>query len=144
MTRALLGAALAALLVPAGAAAHASLTGAHPGEQSRIEAPPTEITLRYDQSVTATADSIIVLAPDGRRLSGRVSQAAGGTMIRAPLEGLVRGRGGRHHERHPRGPGEGAPHRAPPARSERCPKIGAMSRSAKSITATAIQVIANP
>jgi copper transport protein len=91
VTRALLGTVLAALLVPASAAAHATLKEAHPGEQSRIEAPPTEITLRYDQSVTATADSIIVLGADGRRLSGRVSQAAGGTVVRAPVHGLERG-----------------------------------------------------
>ena len=43
MRRALLGVALAALLVPAGAAAHATLKYASPGEQSRVDAPPTEI-----------------------------------------------------------------------------------------------------
>ena len=91
MRRALLGAALAALLVPASAAAHATLKESSPDEQSRVETPPTEITLRYDQSVTATPDSIIVLAPDGRRLSGTVTQAAGGTVVRAPVHGLVRG-----------------------------------------------------
>jgi len=91
MRRALIGAVLAALLVPASAAAHATLKEAHPGEQSRIEAPPTEITLRYDQSVTATPDSIIVLGADGRRHSGAVTQSDGGTVIRAPLHGLVRG-----------------------------------------------------
>ena len=35
-------------------------------------------------------------------------------------------------------------HRGPPANSERCPKIGATSRSQNSITARTIQVIANP
>ena len=91
MRRALLCGVLAALLVPAAAAAHATLKEAHPGEQSRVETPPTEITLRYDQSVTATANSIIVLGADGRRLSGTVTQAAGGTVVRAPVHGLVRG-----------------------------------------------------
>jgi len=89
--RALLCGVLAALLLPAAAAAHATLKEAHPGEQSRVETPPTEITLRYDQSVTATANSIIVLGADGRRLSGTVTQAAGGTVVRAPVHGLVRG-----------------------------------------------------
>jgi copper transport protein len=89
--RALLGAALAALLVPAGAAAHATLKEASPGEQSRLEAPPTEITLRYDQAVTATPDSVIVLGADGRRHSGRVTQSEDRTVIRARVHGLVRG-----------------------------------------------------
>jgi copper transport protein len=89
--RALLGAALAALLVPAAAAAHATLKEASPGEQSRLEAPPTEITLRYDQAVTATPDSIVVLGADGRRHSGRVTQSEDRTVVRAPVHGLVRG-----------------------------------------------------
>ncbi|HEY1315750.1 MAG TPA: copper resistance protein CopC [Gaiella sp.] len=91
MRRILLGAALAALLVPASAAAHATLKESSPDEQSRVDTPPTEITLRYDQAVTATSDSIVVLGPDGRRLSGTVTQAAGGTVVRAPVHGLVRG-----------------------------------------------------
>jgi copper transport protein len=89
--RALVALALVALLVPASAAGHASLREATPGEQSRLEAPPTEIRLEYDQAVTATPDSIVVLASDGRRVSGPVTQAAGGTVIRAPVRGLVRG-----------------------------------------------------
>jgi copper transport protein len=89
--RILLGAALAALLVPASAAAHASLKEATPREQSRLDAPPTEIVLRYDQAVTATPDSIIVLGADGRRRSGRVTQSADKTIVRAPVRGLVRG-----------------------------------------------------
>lgn len=91
MKRVVLGAALAALLVPASAAAHATLKESSPDEQSRVETPPTEIVLRYDQAVTATADSIVVLAPDGRRLSGTVTQAAGGTIVRAPVHDLARG-----------------------------------------------------
>jgi copper transport protein len=91
MRRALLGAALAALLVPAAAAAHATLKEASPGEQSRLGAPPTEITLRYDQAVTATPDSILVLGADGRRHSGRVTQSEDRTVVRAPVHGLVRG-----------------------------------------------------
>ncbi len=83
--------ALAALVLPAAADAHASLQEATPREQSRLEQPPTEIRLRYDQSVTATPNSIVVLAADGRRVSGVVSQEAGGTVIRAPLRGLVKG-----------------------------------------------------
>ncbi len=83
--------ALAALVLPAAADAHASLQEATPREQSRLEQPPSEIRLRYDQSVTATPNSIVVLAAGGRRVSGVVNQEAGGTVIRAPLRGLVRG-----------------------------------------------------
>ena len=50
--------AVVALLVPAGAAAHASLQESSPREQARLEDPPTEIRLHYDQAVTATAVSI--------------------------------------------------------------------------------------
>ena len=91
MRRALLAGTLVALLLPAGAAAHATLSEASPQEQSRLETPPTEIRLRYDQSVTATPDSIVVLAADGRRVSGVVTQQAGGTVVRAPLRGLAKG-----------------------------------------------------
>ncbi len=91
MRRALLAAGVATLLLPAAAAAHATLTDASPAEQSRLAAAPSVITLRYDQSVTATADSIVVLAADGHRVSGIVTQSEGGTVISAPLEGLVTG-----------------------------------------------------
>jgi copper transport protein len=89
--RALAAAVLVALAVPAAAAAHATLKEATPREQSRIDEAPTEITLRYDQAVTATPDSIVVLAPSGRRVSGIVTQSDGNTVIRAPLHGLVSG-----------------------------------------------------
>lgn len=91
MRRALAAVTLVALVVPAAAAAHATLKDASPGEQSSVESPPAEITLRYDQAVTATADSIVVLGADGRRMSGIVTQSAGGTVMRAPVNGLRRG-----------------------------------------------------
>jgi copper transport protein len=89
--RARAAAVLVALAVRAAGAAHATLTAATPREQSRIDEAPTEITLRYDQAVTATPDSIVVLAPSGRRVSGIVTQSDGNTVIRAPLHGLVAG-----------------------------------------------------
>lgn len=91
MTRSLLAAGLAALLLPGAAAAHATLRHASPAEQGRLDRPPTEIVLRYDQSVTAGPDAIVVFAADGRRVSGPVSQARGGTVIRVPVSGLRRG-----------------------------------------------------
>ena len=82
---------LVALVLPGAAAAHASLSSATPGEQSRLESPPTEIRLRFDQSVAAPPDAIVVYASDGSRVSGAVTQEAKRTVIRAPVRGLVAG-----------------------------------------------------
>ena len=91
MTRALLAVCIVALAVPATAGAHANLKGASPAEQSSVESEPTEIRLRFDQSVTAPPDAIVVYAMDGRRVSGAVRQARGGTEILAPVSGLRAG-----------------------------------------------------
>jgi copper transport protein len=87
----LAGVALAALVVPAAASAHATMKEAHPAEQGRVESPPHEITLRFDQSVEAPPNAIVVFAPDGRRLSGAVTQTDRNTVMRAPIRGAVRG-----------------------------------------------------
>jgi copper transport protein len=81
----------AALLLPGAAAAHATLRHANPAEQGRVETPPREIVLRYDQSVTAPPNAVVVYAADGRKVSGPVTQSDGGTVIRVPVKGLVRG-----------------------------------------------------
>ncbi|MEZ0293467.1 MAG: copper resistance protein CopC, partial [Solirubrobacteraceae bacterium] len=72
MRRALVAVLLTALVVPGVAGAHATLLRATPTEQGRVEVAPTEIRLAFDQSVTAPPDAIVVLAADGRRLSGTV------------------------------------------------------------------------
>ena len=41
--------------------------------------------LRFDQSVTAPPDGIVVFGTDGRRVSGAVTQTAGGTVVRTPV-----------------------------------------------------------
>jgi copper transport protein len=89
--RAIAAAVAAALVLPGVAAAHATMKEANPAEQGRVETPPTEITLRFDQSVTAPPNGIVVLAPDGRKLSGAVSQSDRGTVMRVPVRGLVTG-----------------------------------------------------
>ena len=155
MRRALAAAAFLALALPATAGAHATLERAEPGVQSRVDTAPTVVELRFDQSVVAPPDAIVVYAADGRKVSGVVSQGDGGLVIRAPVGGLrvgeaytVRWRvvsADGHGEREEDGGDDGTPsHGLPPASSERCPKIDATSRSENSITATAIQVIANP
>jgi copper transport protein len=82
---------LLALAAPDAGWAHATLTRAQPAEQGRVEAPPTEIRLVYDQSVTAPPDAIVVLAKDGSRVSGTATQSDHGRVISAPVTGLVRG-----------------------------------------------------
>ena len=91
MRRALAVVACAALVLPSAAAAHATLRHVSPGEQARVETPPTEVVLRFDQSVTAPPDGVVVYAADGRRVSGPVSQNDDGTVIRVPVTGLLRG-----------------------------------------------------
>ena len=80
-----------ALLVPAAASAHATMKESTPREQGRVETAPTEVRLRFDQAVTPPPDGIVVLAADGRVLSGRVTQARGGTVMRVKVHGLVAG-----------------------------------------------------
>ena len=63
---------------------------------------------------------------------------------RGPLQCRVGHCHCRHDERAERRGDHHAPHGTPPARSERWPKIGATSRSANSITASAIHVAAKP
>jgi len=83
--------AASALVLPAAASAHATMKEAHPGEQGRVEAPPKEVTLRFDQSVEAPPNAIVVLAPGGRRLSGPVTLTDHNTIMRAPVHGAVSG-----------------------------------------------------
>jgi len=89
--RAVLAAVLLALAVPAAASAHATMKEAHPAEQGRVDAPPTEVTLRFDQSVEAPPDAIVVYAPDGRRLSGPVTRTDRNTVMRTRIRGAVKG-----------------------------------------------------
>ena len=60
MRRTLAAAALLALALPATAGAHATLERAEPGVQSRVE-------LRFDQSVVAPPDAIVVYAATAAR-----------------------------------------------------------------------------
>lgn len=89
--RALAAAALVALALPAGAAAHATLIGTAPPVQERTEAAPRAVTLRYDQSVRLVARSLEVRAADGALVSGPPRLLDGGRTIAAPLSGLGRG-----------------------------------------------------
>jgi copper transport protein len=89
--RALLATVALALVVPAAASAHATMKEATPAEQGRIEAPTDDVTLRFDQSVVAPADAIVVLGADGRNHVREITQSRSDTLVHAHLEGLVKG-----------------------------------------------------
>jgi copper transport protein len=83
--------ALLALALPAPAFAHANLKQATPVTQSRIDQAPKEIMLRFDQVVTTTTSAIVVVAADGRPVSGPASPVDGGRGVRAALSDLRTG-----------------------------------------------------
>lgn len=84
-------AAAVALALPAAAFAHATLRHASPPTQSRVAAPPTVLTLRFDQSVTITPNAILVFTSGGRRVSGVATTSNANRVVSAPLAGLRRG-----------------------------------------------------
>ena len=89
--RVCLAVAVGVLAFPAAASGHATLAGTSPPVQSRLDAPPQVVTLRFDQSVTATGRAIEVFAADGRRLSSPAVSSKQGRLVTARLHGLTRG-----------------------------------------------------
>jgi copper transport protein len=89
--RALPVAVVAALLMPAGAFAHASLIREAPAFRERLASSPREVLLRFDQSVTVFPNSIVVLTPDGKNLVTSVRAVPAKRAIVAHLPKLVRG-----------------------------------------------------
>jgi copper transport protein len=87
----LAAAALVALVLPAVASAHATLSQAYPATQSDVSTPPTKIRLRFDQAVEVNWNSILVLAPDGSVLSGTTKTVGDGHVVVAPVSRLARG-----------------------------------------------------
>ena len=88
-----LAVAAVALIAPAGALAHVTLLGSEPVTQSRVDAPPREVRLRFSQPVTITSSALEVLAPDGTLLSGTPRTEEGGTVVVAPVSRLAGGTG---------------------------------------------------
>ncbi|MEV6843130.1 copper resistance protein CopC [Actinoplanes sp. NPDC051411] len=63
--------ALGALFAPASpASAHAALIGSNPAPGSTIGDSPTEITITFSEHVSVVEGKVIVLAPDGKKISG--------------------------------------------------------------------------
>jgi copper transport protein len=81
----------AALVLPPGALAHATLNDADPDTQASVAEPPTEIRLEFNQAVTITSRAIQVLAPDGTVLSGTARTEDRGRVVVAPVSRLQRG-----------------------------------------------------
>ncbi|MDX6469223.1 MAG: copper transport protein, partial [Gaiellaceae bacterium] len=82
---------VAALVLPTGAFAHASLVRVSPSFKERLAASPREVILRFDQNVTALPGSVAVLAPDGKNLVTSVRAVPAKRAIVAHLPVLPRG-----------------------------------------------------
>ncbi|HKX47058.1 MAG TPA: copper resistance protein CopC [Gaiellaceae bacterium] len=93
MRRALLLCAVLALLAPNAALGHVILESSQPVTQSRLETPPNEIRLRFNQAVTVAPGAIQVLAPDGTLLSGAATTSEEGRVVAAPVSRIARGAG---------------------------------------------------
>jgi copper transport protein len=84
-------AALVAVALPSTAFGHAVLRHASPGFQSRTDAVPREVVLRFDQEVGIIPHTLEVFAVDGRRVSGAPSFGVDHRVVRVPITGLVPG-----------------------------------------------------
>jgi copper transport protein len=89
--RALFAAALGALVAPAAAWGHATLRQTEPSFRQRVAVAPRAVTLRFDQAVTALANSIDVRSAGGRRVSGPSRAGADARVVTAPLTRLPKG-----------------------------------------------------
>ena len=89
--RSLLGAALAALVLPGVASAHATLVQTTPNVQQRLQSSPELVRLRFDQSVKALSNGIRVYTAKGRVVSGVTRAGSDTRVIAAPVGVLLRG-----------------------------------------------------
>ena len=91
MPRALIGAltALLVLLAPAPAAAHAVLMEAQPADGERLDRPPAELRLRFNEPVMPVA--VRLLDPDGTEVQGTAVEVQGPTLIVRPPGPLPQG-----------------------------------------------------
>ena len=82
MRRALLLAAFAGLAAPAAAFAHASIRGEYPRYGQRLHTPPTQVVIRFDQTVDVLPGAIEVLDPSGRNHALRAHAVTRGIAAR--------------------------------------------------------------
>jgi copper transport protein len=83
--------AAAALAVPAGAFAHATLERESPSFRERVEATPGSVRLGFSESVDPVALSVRVYTARGRVVSGRPRLLDDGRIVQTPLRKLARG-----------------------------------------------------
>ncbi|MFN2627587.1 MAG: copper resistance CopC/CopD family protein, partial [Gaiellaceae bacterium] len=82
---------VAALVFPASAFAHASLVHASPSFRQRVQVSPRQITLRFDQPVTALPGGIEVLTRSGQNVAGRARAVTAARELLAPVSRLLTG-----------------------------------------------------
>jgi copper transport protein len=91
MTRALLLSALAALVLPTAASAHATLKQTSPSFRERLDSAPRRVELVFDQQVRAIPRSIAVVTVSGRLVSLPARVGADPRRLSARLRPLRRG-----------------------------------------------------
>ncbi len=79
---------LAALVLPAPAAAHSVLERAVPATQSRVEQPPASVSLTFSEPLTITPAAVRVLRSDGTVVSGDATLSDDRLVVTAPVSGL--------------------------------------------------------
>jgi copper transport protein len=90
--RALLLAVLLALAAPAAAFAHASIRGEYPRYRQRLHTAPTQVVIRFDQTVDVLPNAIEVLDPDGHNLAlpaHAVTRGIAARVLRLPRGGYT-------------------------------------------------------
>lgn len=81
----------AALILPAGAPAHADLDSASPGYRQRLQRNPPTVALRFSMPVTAFRNSIEVRSANGLLVSARARPARDPRTVIATLRDLASG-----------------------------------------------------
>jgi copper transport protein len=83
--------ATAALVAPASGSAHATLVGASPATQGRVDRAPAAIVLRFSEPLTITSRAVYVLAADGSARGGAPRLSDDRRVVTTPVTGLSRG-----------------------------------------------------
>ena len=91
MKRALLAMTALALAAPASAWAHATLVQTKPAFAQRLNTSPGQVLLRFDQSVEALPNAIIVYTSKGHVVSGQTKPNADPRVVTVPVQKLERG-----------------------------------------------------
>jgi copper transport protein len=84
---ALASAVLVGLLLPASAGAHSVLERAVPATQSRVEEPPSRVSLTFSEPLVITTSAVRVLAADGSILSGDATLSEDRRVVTVPVTG---------------------------------------------------------